>query len=228
MSSRSPILLGVTGSTAYGLAMEHSDIDRQGIFVAPTREVLSLKWNGHKETVVTHDPDMTMHEVGKFCRLALQCNPTVSEVLWLSEYEVCEPEAQLLISIREAFLSKRRVFDAYMGYAAQQAHKLQNREDDGLVGFGPKTKNRRPKHARHLRRLTEQCEGLLRTGELTIKVADRDALFEFVQQSTEYIVDWFENRRAELVGLMEDSPLTESPDLDRVDHMLHVIRRMND
>jgi predicted nucleotidyltransferase len=227
MSPRSPILLGVTGSTLYGLATEDSDIDRQGIFVAPTSEILSLEWNGHRESVVQNDPDITMHEVGKFCRLSLQCNPTVTEVLWLPEYEVCEPEAALLISIRKAFLSRKRVFDAYMGYAGQQAYKLQRREADGMEGFGPRVKNRRPKHARHLRRLTEQCEHLLRTGELELKAKDRDALFEFGEQSTEYIVGWFETKRAWLVSLMDYSPIPEKPNTSLVDTILLDIRRMN-
>ena len=36
------ILEGVTGSTAYGLATENSDIDIHGIYQAPTKEVLGI------------------------------------------------------------------------------------------------------------------------------------------------------------------------------------------
>ena len=32
-----PLLEGIVGSTAYGLAGPHSDVDRLGVFAAPTR-----------------------------------------------------------------------------------------------------------------------------------------------------------------------------------------------
>lgn len=38
------VLEGILGSRAYGLGTERSDTDRLGVFVAPTREILGLRW----------------------------------------------------------------------------------------------------------------------------------------------------------------------------------------
>jgi len=77
-SGRSIILSGIVGSTAYGLAGPDSDVDRIGIFAAPTVAFHGLVMPA--ESHVTSKPDRTMHEVRKWCRLALGCNPTVMEL----------------------------------------------------------------------------------------------------------------------------------------------------
>lgn len=67
---RSVILQGVVGSTAYGLAREGSDVDRLGIFVTPTLDLVGL--GKPKDTRVGFKPDITHHEVGKYLGLALE------------------------------------------------------------------------------------------------------------------------------------------------------------
>src|SRR5437868_11290114 len=58
------ILLGVVGSTAYGLDTESSDKDYLGIYQAPTRMLLGLREPAG--TYVEHQPDdRTLHELGK-------------------------------------------------------------------------------------------------------------------------------------------------------------------
>lgn len=156
------LLSGIVGSTAYGLAHEGSDVDRLGLFAAPTRELLGLR--GPRESYVTTAPDRTMHEAAKWCRLALAGNPTVMELVWLPDelYETRTALGDELIGIRGALLSARRVRDAYLGYAAQQFRRLAH----GAPG------RRAEKHARHLVRLLEQGEGLHRTGRLAIRLED--------------------------------------------------------
>ena len=122
------LLRGPVGSTAYGLAHAESDVDRLGCYMAPSREVLGLR--GHSvvsSSRVTHDPDQTLHELGKFAALALSMNPTVSELLWLEVYDTLTPEGEALVAHRAAFLSQHLARSAYGGYALQQANKLANR-----------------------------------------------------------------------------------------------------
>ncbi len=80
-TDRVTILLGgIVGSTAYGLAGPHSDIDRLGVFAAPTEEFHGLRPTiGRSATVTRSNPDVTVHEARKFASLALAANPTVSE-----------------------------------------------------------------------------------------------------------------------------------------------------
>jgi predicted nucleotidyltransferase len=161
------LLSGVVGSTAYGLAGPGSDIDRLGVFAVPTVELHGL--HRPAESIVEHDPDVTLHEAAKFCRLALSCNPTATELLWLPDYEVRTPLGAELIGIRTAFLSAPRVRDAFLGYAEQQFTRLINKGVD----------KRTSKHARHLLRLIDQGLALYQTGVMTIRLADPGRYLEF-------------------------------------------------
>jgi len=142
------ILMGLVGSTAYGLATESSDKDYLGVFMSPTRSLLGL--TSPKETIVRRDPDMQLHELGKFCRLALAANPTILELLFLGEYEVMTPQGQRLVDLRHSFLSAR-IRTTFGGYAIQQARRLQR---DGA--FESALRARSEKHGRHCMRLMTQ------------------------------------------------------------------------
>ncbi|MEV4841906.1 nucleotidyltransferase domain-containing protein [Micromonospora matsumotoense] len=160
------LLSGIVGSVAYGLAGPGSDVDRIGVFAAPTVAFHGLR--PPRESVVSTDPDVTLHEAGKYARLALSGNPTATELIWLPEdcYETRTDLGDRLIAIRSAFLSAPRVRDAYLGYASQQFRKLTTR--DSTVGG----RRRSAKHARHLARLLHQGRTLYATGVLEIRLAD--------------------------------------------------------
>lgn len=157
------ILKGIVGSTAYGLDHGGSDIDHMGVFAAPMEQILGL--GTVQESVVTHDPDTTMHEAKKFVTLCLNGNPSVSELLWLDRYEGIGEAGWALISLRRSFLSARRVRDSYLGYATSQFQRLERRGDGS---FSADTRKRTEKHARHLVRLVEQGYHLYRSGELIV------------------------------------------------------------
>ncbi|MFI8215150.1 DNA polymerase beta superfamily protein [Streptomyces sp. NPDC085932] len=170
------LLCGIVGSTAYGLAREGSDIDRLGLFAAPTARLHGL--HRPKESHVSTAPDRTLHEAAKWCRLALGGNPTAMELVWLPDelYEVRTPLGDELIGIRTAFLSARRVRDAYLGYATQQFRRLESRGDGS---FSADTRKRTAKHARHLKRLCTQGLELYTAGRLTLRVEDPEEYHAF-------------------------------------------------
>lgn len=160
------ILKGVVGSTAYGLAHDGSDVDYMGIFAIPTEDIVGL--TPPPDSVVTKDPDTTMHEAKKFVTLALNGNPSVSELLWLDAYEKVSEEGAELINLRHRFVSKGRVRNAYLGYATSQFERLVHRGDGS---FSADTRKRTEKHARHLVRLVEQGLRLYVTGELVVNLS---------------------------------------------------------
>lgn len=215
------LLSGVVGSTAYGLAHEDSDVDRLGLFAAPTREFHGL--STPKASIVEKDPDVTMHEAGKFCRLALNGNPTVMELLWLEEYEVLTPLGQELIRIRSSFLSASRVRNAYLGYATEQFKRLENRGDGT---FGPDLANRTAKHARHMNRLLIQGFELWSTGSLTLRLDHPMDVQSFGTQvslgnmtaARELLEDY------EAAFDANPSVLPEQPDEGAVEEWLHQVR----
>jgi predicted nucleotidyltransferase len=170
------LLSGIVGSTAYGLAGPDSDVDRLGMFAAPTYQLLGL--HTPKDSHVTVHPDSTLHEAGKAARLILAGNPTAAELLWLPDdlYETRTPLGDEAIAIRGAFLCAKRTRDAYLGYATQQFTKLLSRGDGS---FSSDTRKRTAKHARHLMRLTIQGLGLYETGTLTVRLEDPQRYRDF-------------------------------------------------
>jgi hypothetical protein len=168
------LLSGVVGSTAYGLAGPDSDIDRLGVFAAPTAAFHGLTFPD--ESIVSSKPDATFHEARKYCTLALGGNPTVSELMWLDTHETITPLGEELIGIRTAFLSAKRTRDAYLGYSTQQFRKLEARGDGS---FSADTRKRTAKHARHLMRLCAQGLELYTTGTLRIRLANPQRYLDF-------------------------------------------------
>jgi uncharacterized protein len=197
-----PIMQAIVGSTAYGLAHDHSDIDRLGVYVAANKYVLGLDG----PSVVTRsqvytDPDTTFHEVGKYFSLALKCNPTILELLF-AEQEIEGPGASSLSVNRRLFLSSRRIIDAYGGYATQQAKRLMERHKVGKEGFNSDLRNRTAKHGRHCYRLLIMGAELLRTGSLTLDVSRRrEEIFEVGDMAVKDPDGFYEVFRKHLAAL---------------------------
>lgn len=212
------LLGGVVGSQAYGLAHEGSDVDRLGVYAAPTEQFLGLYPPTDKNsTKHSTKPDITRHEALKFCRLALGMNPTVYELLWLENYEYKTEKGAWLIELREAFQSRQAVRDAYFGYATQQFRKLDKH------GYTP----RGAKNARHLLRLLIQGYELYTTGKLTVRLEDPERVRDFGMHVTvpgsnlaSMTIDYYED-----LFDSADSPLPEKPDTDTVNDWLLTVRR---
>lgn len=220
------ILEGVTGSVAYGLATENSDVDIKGVYLLPLRKVLEMGFDPNGTTKDHTDPDWVYHEVGKFMKLVVAGNPTVNELLWLEEYTKLTPVGQMLIDNRKLFLSTKAVMNAYSGYAKGQAERLARRTAQGLDGYDSSLKNRFAKHTRHCFRLLLQARQLLETGELTVRVSesDREWLFKMGESvSADTVVDEFIRQDTELKKVV--SILPDQPDTEKLNALLYEIRQ---
>ncbi|MFI6760458.1 DNA polymerase beta superfamily protein [Micromonospora sp. NPDC050417] len=220
------LLAGIVGSTAYGLAGPGSDVDRLGLFAAPTVAFHGL--HPPQASIVTTSPDRTLHEAGKWCRLALSGNPTATELVWLPDdlYETRTDLGDRLISLRTAFLAAPRVRAAYLGYAGQQFRKLESRGDGT---FSADTRRRTAKHALHLARLVHQGRVLYATGRLPIRLDHPRSFVDFGERVAAGEVD---EARALLVEAERDfdtirSPLPERPDEQAVESWLLDVRAAN-
>ena len=220
------LLSGIVGSTAYGLATEDSDVDRLGLFAAPTEKLVGL--HPVQQSIVSTKPDATFHEAGKFAALALKVNPTITELMWLPDdlYEVRSPFGDDLIGIRGAFLSRTAVRNAYLGYATQQFKRLENRGDGS---FSADTRKRTAKHARHLYRLHAQGIMLWQTGHLTDRLPHGDAVLCRAFGDKVAAGDLEAGRRviawAEHIFDTSQTPLPERPDEATVETWLQEVRR---
>ncbi|GAA2347265.1 nucleotidyltransferase domain-containing protein [Dactylosporangium salmoneum] len=224
MTPPNVLLSGIVGSTAYGLAGPDSDVDRLGVFAAPTAAFHGL--TTPTESVVSSKPDTTFHEARKYCQLALGGNPTVSELMWLPAdlYETTTSLGVALIGIRRAFPSAKRVRDAYLGYATQQFKRLEARGDGS---FSADTRKRTAKHARHLLRLCDQGYDLFATGELRIRVADPQRFLDFGERVAGGDIEHARSVMAKYEALFDEatSPLPVDPDRAVVEAWLLQVRR---
>jgi len=173
----------LVGSRAYGTATEDSDVDKRVVYAHRTRELLSVDGRGGCPLKDTRwdekhpggDEDVTGWEVGKFVKLALSCNPTVLEVLWAPDYSEPHYQGTKLRRIRQAFLSRDRVFESFRGYASNQAKKMFFEPGAGIWTV------RNWKFAEAYLRALYQGVILLRTGELPVKLEPVLTASEFDQ-----------------------------------------------
>lgn len=212
-------LLGLTGSKAYGLDTPQSDEDFRGVFITPTEDILGIY--PYKETIDRVAPDVCVHELGKFFRLALAGNPNILELMYLDKYELLSEEGEMIVSARDSFLSNQ-VKVTYAGYAFSQLKRLKNRDGES---YKSKLRKRKEKHTRHLFRLLIQCEDLIRTGHLTVRLTNPEYYFEVGNKD----VDEIEKLFNEQLEKIDNTPsiLPDKPDYDTVNSLLLEIRKMN-
>ncbi|MFE0823505.1 DNA polymerase beta superfamily protein [Streptomyces sp. NPDC058847] len=207
----------VMGSRAFGLATEDSDTDRRGVFLAPT----PLFWRFEKPPTHVEGPaqEQFSWELERFCELALRANPNILECLHSPLVESVDGTGRELLSLRDAFLS-RRAHQTFTRYTHGQRRKL----DADVRAHGAP----RWKHAMHLLRLLGSARDLLRTGVLTVDVGDRREPLLAVKRGE---VPWpeVESRMNRLVAEGEEaaarSPLPAGPDRRRVEDFLVRVRR---
>ncbi len=219
--SRHTIYSCVVGSRAYGLAGPESDVDRRGVFLAPTHLFWSLdKPPSHVEGP---DPERFSWELERFCVLALVGNPTVLECLWSPIVEAETEVGRELVALRDAFLS-RRVAQSYGGYARDQFTKL-----EAVRGrTGSIQGKQAAKRAMHMVRLLMAGAHVLGTRQILVDVGEvRDQLLAIKRGQTawEEIQAWASRLESELLRAAQRTSLPEEPDRARVNDFLVRTRR---
>lgn len=166
----------VTGSRAYGLDHEGSDVDRRGIYLPPAE----LHWSlyGVPDQLESPETEEVYWEIQKFVTLALKANPNILECLYTPVVEHASGIAVELLAGRDRFLS-RMVYQTYNGYVLGQFKKL---EQDLRTLGAPKWK-----HAMHLIRLLLAGITTLREGRVPVDVgAHREQLLAIKRGELEW------------------------------------------
>jgi uncharacterized protein len=225
------VLSVVTGSRAYGLDEEGSDVDRRGVFVVPT----PLFWRLDKPPTHVDGPmpEQFSWEIERFCVLAMRANPTVLECLWSPIVEHTTPIGDDLLAIRRSFLSRaaERTFSAY---SDDQFRRL---DPGGVRSPGPEARftgeARFRKMTMHLLRLLISGLHLVRHGEPLVRVdarlRDRLLAVRHGQTGWQEAKRWRAELAAELATASaegaERGVLPEEPDKDVIEEFLAGVRR---
>lgn len=148
------ILSSLVGSRLHGTFNEDSDYDYRGVFILPIEDILSPFRNVKETSWIEGETDNTSYELRHFCKMCVQGNPSCLEILVGIPKEIT-PEGKELQRLLPKFLSKKRCFDAFMGYSRNQEKKFR---DD--------YQRRKWKYATAQTRTLYQLLHLLKTGEL--------------------------------------------------------------
>ena len=211
------IFLTRAGSHAYGTNILGSDLDVRGIAVAPREFYLGFT---HRfEQLVLAEPDWTIFEIQKFCRLAAACNPNVLEILFTlpRDHLLQTMYGQILMEKRGLFLS-RLAAKTFVGYAHGQIRRIQSKlKPDGSYDT---------KHAMHVARLLREGKELLETGKVNVFRYDREELLDIRagKWSLDDLLAYATQATADLDRAVEKSPLPATPDYEKLDAMCqHIV-----
>ncbi len=171
------------------------------------------------------DLDVVIYTARKWCRLALDGNPTVLLLLFVPESETvyCSAAGEELRTNASAFLS-RRVADRFLGYLESQRRGMlglaRTNRPELVAHYGYDTK-----YAMHAVRLGLQGIELLSTGTLSLPVREPDlSVLRAVragQYSRDDVVDMVADVTERLRAAAESSDLPAEPNLTWVNDWLH-------
>ena len=238
------ILTVLTGSRAYGLETKDSDFDYHGVFVTPTRELLSIgsKPKQTRTWSESEEQDSVAWEVGHFLNLAIHCNPTVLET-FVAPIEYATPYGHQLRELFPLVLTRKRVYDAFLGYAHNQQKKMFGKPDNPAEA---QPSLRAWKFAVQYLRVLMQGERLLRTGKLVLNMHDPGYGFKsagrgylkvagpwstVLQQiktgrySMGFIIDLADEFKKRLELAYTESKVREEPDFKAVNNFLLEVRK---
>lgn len=221
------ILLGRTGSHAYGTATETSDLDIKGIVIPPKDYFLGLnsfdgydKSGGKNYKNSSDDIDVTLIHVSKFIRDCMIGVPNNLELLFLdeSDYLYLSPYGKVLVNNRHMFLSKQ-IMKKFGGYAKSQAMKMQNLKSNGAARMGLVEKyGYDTKYGMHTIRLLQMAIEILETCTFTTHRPNADELITIRNGShtLDQILEYINELDSKLSLAYEGTILAEEPNFDEI------------
>ncbi len=224
------ILKVLTGSRAYKLETPESDFDYHGVYVTPTSQLLAIGPKPKESIWKEGDEDFQSWELGHFLDLAVHCNPTVLETFVSTPViSSMTPTGYQLRALFESVLTRKRVYDAFLGYSHNQQKKMFNKPDSPTEA---QPSPRAWKFAVQYLRILLQGERLLRTGEFVLDMTDytddaRSLLIDIKRGefSMGFVIDLADEFKKRLELALADSSVREAPDLDAVNEFLIGVRK---
>lgn len=116
------VLESVVGSRAWGLASEHSDIDRRGVFVLPHPWTTGLA--DPPRDLVSEDATSAFWEARKAIIQGLRADPSTLEMLFVPGVRALDEMGEWLMAARDAFVSSA-IYGSFGRYALSQLARLE-------------------------------------------------------------------------------------------------------
>lgn len=152
----------LVGSRLHGLENAESDWDWRGIHIHSLKEVLSPFSKLKNTSWIEGDEDNTSYELSEFCKMAVQGNATIWEVLFSNHVKEDGVAARILRANAHRFMDTDKFVMASRGYAQNQYNKMNLFEPDA----------RTPKFAVAYIRVLWQCWQFLETGKFKCQIEE--------------------------------------------------------
>lgn len=206
----------VVGSQAHCLATPKSDWDYRGVFVTPTRDIISIGKHNDQTSWIEGKEDDASWEVGKFLNLATKCNPTILEAFLAPQVE----HSMFGDKVRDLFSNvwnSKDVMNSFIGYGLNQRKKFLDDKD-----------NRKDKYATAYLRTLYNAQELLLTGTFSVDMRPTeifDTLKRFKAGDYEIgeVIDLCFKWEKKVKDAFEKNP-DKKTDLDKVNSLLQDIR----
>jgi predicted nucleotidyltransferase len=232
----------ITGSVAYGVSSDTSDMDVVG-FVMPPLDMMFPHLRGEipgfgtqvsrfeqysehhiMDAEANQEYDFTMYSIVKFFQLCMENNPNMVDTLFVPQRCVLHitPTAQMVRDNRRMFLH-RGSFSKFRGYAFSNLSKIRTKANssnpkrqESIQKYGFDTK-----HAYHVVRLALEAEQILQEGDLDI-TKNREVLKSIRrgEWTAKQIENWFTDKERQLDELYQNSTLRSHPDESAIRNLL--------
>lgn len=240
---------GLTGSVAYGVSNDTSDMDIIG-FAMPPKEMLFPALGGEiygfgtqlqrfEQYQQHHIPsqdgnktyDISIYSIAKFFQLCMDNNPNMVDALFLPRRCVLysTPIYEFVRDNRHLFLHKG-CWHKFRGYAYSQLHKAEsgaNKENpkrkESIETYGYDTK-----FLYHIVRLVLECEQILVEHDLDLERSSE--ILKSIRRgewSLEAIKDWFSGKEKDLEHVYHKSDLRYKPEENLIKDILNECIRMH-
>lgn len=221
----------ISGSHAYGTAVDGSDIDIRGWVMPPKLDILGLTHTKIMDSLTYPDHDVVLYTFHKFIHLLAQCNPNVVEQMGVDDDMIlyASPYAKALRTIVDKFLSKR-AFVTFGGYANSQLQQIEHalhNGGDGLVHRNRKSAGYKlHKHLSHLIRLYYMGIDILQNHIVqTHRVKEHDLLMSIRngEVSLDYVFDLRNDLEKKLQQAYEESTLPDEVDRNKINQFVATV-----
>lgn len=234
---KATVLRGVVGSVALGTSVGSDDVDHMGVCIEPPKYVVGLDkfeqyiYRDQPEGVRSQpgDLDLTIFSLRKFCRLALNGNPSILILLYLPDEMYVSKKTFIgdaLLKLRYCFVSQE-AGKRFRGYLVSQRMKLTGEKTKAVnrpelvdkYGFDTK-------FAMHSLRLGYQGVEFLREGKLTLPMQNAKHLIDVREGRVSFkeVIDEIEYVEEKLEYSIETCGLVA--DWDTINKFLEIAYRV--
>ena len=228
----------ITGSVAYGMATDTSDLDIYGFCIPPKEQIFRHlageiegfgkpknkfeQWIQHHIDFQNKQYDFTVFSIVKYFQLCMENNPNMIDTLFVPQNCIIHSTqvGNYVRDNRRQFLHKGSWFK-FKGYAYSQLVKCKSQTREGKRKEVVEKWGYDLKFASHVVRLLNEIEQILIEGDLDLQRNNEQLkAIRRGEWTLEQLDEYFNKKEPELETAYTNSPLRHSPDEDAIKAIL--------